>query len=625
MPVWSKRQSIGEQRDLWQGAPVPFGQALEARPLVEPVSALHPRRRVEHESPLLSRPGPIYAGVEEPAADAAPLGAGKHRQHPDAGLFLLEQLCPGRAGVRDEGDTAEDAALVLDCHEHLSFSGSSFDRHQLSRVVVPRLATRKGSVGRQDDSAGLFELLGANRSCLHLPNDRAGLRGSEESGGPETTPELKRGQAPARGCQRPPSPALCRPPSPQWAGGPRSSLAVVCDTLVSFSDEGVLFAKNSDREPNEAQVVEFIPAARHEAGAALACTHIEIPQAPRTNAIVISRPWWMWGAEMGANEHGVVIGNEAVWTRRRPAERALLGMDLLRLGLERASTAERAVSVIVELLERHGQGGACSHSRPGLSYDNSFLLADPSGAFVLETAGRQHATERVRARGRSISNELTIPGFKRAHSDWLHGLVASAGRRRQLTEEAACVAEGPADLISALRQHGPAGSPSWSLVNGALAGPCVHAGGLLASSQTAGSWVADLRSEPLHFVTATAAPCTSLFKPLRVGEALFSEPAARNHFDEEIYWWRHELLHRATLRDHAGLLARYRPARDLLERSFIEEPPPALEAFKRAEAMERSWLAEVVSSGVGEARPAWLRRYWQKIDRRAGLREGLAA
>lgn len=41
----------------------------------------------------------------------------------------------------------------------------------------------------------------------------------------------------------------------------------------------------------------------------------------------------MWGAEMGANDKGVVIGNEAVWTKMNsPAdkEEKLLGMDLLR-------------------------------------------------------------------------------------------------------------------------------------------------------------------------------------------------------------------------------------------------------------------------------------------------------
>jgi hypothetical protein len=41
----------------------------------------------------------------------------------------------------------------------------------------------------------------------------------------------------------------------------------------------------------------------------------------------------MWGAEMGANEKGVCIGNEAVWTKLNSEDdlvERLLGMDLLR-------------------------------------------------------------------------------------------------------------------------------------------------------------------------------------------------------------------------------------------------------------------------------------------------------
>lgn len=53
---------------------------------------------------------------------------------------------------------------------------------------------------------------------------------------------------------------------------------------------------------------------------------------PQTHAVVLSRPSWLWGAEMGANEHGVSIANEAVITKEPASEtEALLGMDLVRL------------------------------------------------------------------------------------------------------------------------------------------------------------------------------------------------------------------------------------------------------------------------------------------------------
>ena len=65
------------------------------------------------------------------------------------------------------------------------------------------------------------------------------------------------------------------------------------------------------------------------------CTYIEIPQCETTHAVILSKPAWMWGAEMGANNRGVAIGNEAVWTKEGgegDIEERLLGMDFVRYG-----------------------------------------------------------------------------------------------------------------------------------------------------------------------------------------------------------------------------------------------------------------------------------------------------
>jgi dipeptidase len=85
----------------------------------------------------------------------------------------------------------------------------------------------------------------------------------------------------------------------------------MCDTIAatgSATADGItLFGKNSDREPNEAQNLCHIPGQRHDLGARVKCTYISIPQAAKTNAILLSKPFWMWGAEMGVNEHGLRI------------------------------------------------------------------------------------------------------------------------------------------------------------------------------------------------------------------------------------------------------------------------------------------------------------------------------
>jgi secernin len=140
-----------------------------------------------------------------------------------------------------------------------------------------------------------------------------------------------------------------------------------------------------------------------------------------TYAHLGSSPYWCWGYEEGINEFGLVIGNEAIFTRTfrqaseesrlgRDPDLGLLGMDLIRLALERCQTSRQAVELIGSLVERYGQFGSGSpgksHSEGG--YDNAFIVADPGEAWILEAAGRYWAAKRVVDGFASISNQPAI-------------------------------------------------------------------------------------------------------------------------------------------------------------------------------------------------------------------------
>src|SRR5687767_164275 len=173
----------------------------------------------------------------------------------------------------------------------------------------------------------------------------------------------------------------------------------MCDTIAAAGSDtatgAVLFGKNSDRDALEAQYLEWRPAARHAAGARVRLTHTEIDQARETHAVLLSRPHWIWGAESGANEHGLTIGNEAIFSRIEcPLTEGVIGMDYLRLALERARDVEDAISTITSLLQQHGQSGNGGYRRQ-IAYHNSYILTDPKGASVLETVDREWVVKRI--------------------------------------------------------------------------------------------------------------------------------------------------------------------------------------------------------------------------------------
>eukprot|EP01111_Echinosteliopsis_oligospora_P012663 TRINITY_DN4369_c0_g1_i2.p1 TRINITY_DN4369_c0_g1~~TRINITY_DN4369_c0_g1_i2.p1 ORF type:complete len:531 (-),score=125.16 TRINITY_DN4369_c0_g1_i2:16-1608(-) len=182
-----------------------------------------------------------------------------------------------------------------------------------------------------------------------------------------------------------------------------------CDTFVvlpcASSDGSTLFAKNSDRDPNEAQEIMHCKEEDYTEGTTVKCTYIEIPQAEHTHEILIVKPHWIWGAEMGVNSQGVAIGNEAIQSRVPISSvPSLIGMDIVRLALERANNAEHAVTTITSLLETYGQGGCCGFQRP-FSYHNAFMVADKFGdVWIINTINRDWVARRITAESLRLSS-----------------------------------------------------------------------------------------------------------------------------------------------------------------------------------------------------------------------------
>jgi secernin len=407
------------------------------------------------------------------------------------------------------------------------------------------------------------------------------------------------------------------------------------DTTASHH---VLFGKNSDRQRNESQTVEYFPRAQHPPDATLKCTYISIPQAPLSHSVLLCRPFWIWGAEMGANEHGVVIGNEGLHARE-PASQvpALTGMDLLRLALERACTAAEAVQVIATLLEQYGQGGNCGHLTPNY-YNNGFMIADPSEAFVLETIGKEWRHERVMG-VHAISNTYSVGADVAAIADPEREHIGQACVRRARATALLDARKGQlraADLMRILRDHGgsdpaspwdPQRSPHYTL--------CMHAGVESRPGQTTGSLVSEIRSaDSVHWVTGTAAPCLSVFKPVLLDVPLpFHGPRPTDRFDAHALWWRHETLHRTVLlRDLSQFPEEMTQERDALEACFhtrvhsvLDTSDPAarteviIQCWQEAAALEARWLSHLKHALPPQGEPYQVA--WSTMSRLAGMPE----
>lgn len=398
-----------------------------------------------------------------------------------------------------------------------------------------------------------------------------------------------------------------------------------CDTMVALPNSTksgtLIFAKNSDRPITEAQPLVHIEACDHGENERVRCTYIEIPQVAHTYTVMGSKPYWIWGFEHGMNEHNVVIGNEAVWSKDGEEEtEGLLGMDLLRLGLERGKTAYEAMHVIISLLEQYGQGGNAAALMTH-KYNNLFLIADEHEAWILETSKRRWIARRVKDVA-GISNcysteeewdEASDDIMEHAYENgWISRDVpfnfAKAYSQMSLKHRAAhprfarlnkllnqAKGEITIDTIRAIqRDHfeGEIIEPRWSPADGLHVSICMHAMMESASKTAAASHIELTGDENQIWWHACSTPCLSIFAPYQVHAELpdaVSKGGAT--FTEDSLWWKFERLQYLIERDYETYAPMWKAVAKDMEDTFRKntvKAPTALEIRNNTEMMERA-------------------------------------
>jgi hypothetical protein len=186
-----------------------------------------------------------------------------------------------------------------------------------------------------------------------------------------------------------------------------------------------------------------------------------------------------------------------------------------------------------------------------------------------------------------------------------------------------------------LRQHneGILGDSriDWSILGSTV---CMHAGaGPVRGNQTVGSMVAHLTGgRNTAWVTATSAPCTSVFKPLWIDSGFsLEEPPLSAIFNDKCLWWRHERVHRAVLHDYSNRIGEFTAERSALEASFLDmvnrcDPAPESRrkftqaCFNAADQAILVWLDRVCAAPVRNTPAFYYASAWQNFNRQAGLK-----
>ncbi|MCX7774565.1 MAG: hypothetical protein N2067_00480 [Spirochaetaceae bacterium] len=423
----------------------------------------------------------------------------------------------------------------------------------------------------------------------------------------------------------------------------------MCDTITIGKASGGtwIFAKNSDRHQEEPQVLVHLQS--RTPGKIQIGTGVEVEDGGWE--LMLSKPSWIQGGEMGINAHGLAIGNEAVFSRYPAAEDGILGMDILYAALLSCTTAAEARDFITCFVEHHAQGGNGAY-KGRLVYSNSFLVCDPTEAYVVETAGARWAWRKAMqvdaisncycieddykrldmqsrkeiapVNERAACSDEADPGRKGSRTSWRAHVEdrkylaftraeqrrsSALGRGMRLlattSEGGAAISETPDGLMAVfemLRSHDAQPRPGRLL--GRMGNLCIHPGFFPISATTA-SMVVEYRSDcAVIWRTDASYPCLSLYKPLLCRDGTFL-PLWRKSLDggedPYAYWLRRKAWAHAAGRLRLSEQLDFIASRDAAQRSILELAERAVASMSAdVEHGDREAAQRVATAYAGE-------------------------
>lgn len=403
----------------------------------------------------------------------------------------------------------------------------------------------------------------------------------------------------------------------------------MCDTFAALpgatAHSAVILAKNADTEINEAQHVMKVPRRRFSEGAQVRVTHMVIPQVEETFEYVIDKSFWLYGGEIGLNEHGVAVGNEAVFSNRASDKDGVVLIDLLRLVLERARTRSEAVDLIADMLDRFGQGGNCE-LRGNSHFDGSFIVADREGAVVIETAGPEWAAREISGFG-SISNGYTIaddwdrcslptngerPDFGALVQDIEKTRCVGAVERQKMSHDFLAARAGTITVRTMADLLRYTGEEDYDPMTGEFpVRICMHAAPYKNRLwQATGALISDVRGDnAMAWATATSGTDVSIFKPVFFGADLPDlGPMPRESYTPGAYWWQHEFLHRRAMADYRTIVPEIRADFEAIEDTFFAES----ETVRTGSEREKADFVRDCWQRAGEKTAAWTKKLEQR-------------